>query len=177
VVYFPGSTIGNFTPPRAQRLLVHIRRLCGDDGGLLLGFDLQKDRDLLEAAYDDAAGVTASFSLNLLQRINRELNADFDLNGFRHRATYNAEEGRIEIELVSLCEQNVTVAGRSFAFAATEPISTEYSHKYSLDGLRQIAADAGFFVNRVWTDERRWFGVAFLTVRAAADPYDGEPGT
>jgi dimethylhistidine N-methyltransferase len=164
VVYFPGSTIGNFTPPRARRLLLHIQRLCGKDGGLLLGFDLQKDRDLLEAAYDDAAGVTASFSLNLLRRINRELDADFDLDEFRHRATYNEDESRIEIELVSLCQQTANVAGRSFEFAAAEPILTEYSHKYSLDGLRRLAADAGFDVRRVWIDERGWFGVAFLTV-------------
>ncbi len=163
VVYFPGSTIGNLTPRRTCKLLRQIRDLTGDAGGLLVGFDLQKDRDLLEAAYDDAAGVTSEFSLNLLQRINRELSGDFELDQFRHQATYNDVAGRIEIELVSQCEQSVEVSGRSFTFDAGESILTEYSHKYTVEGLQSLAARSDFGVSRVWTDDRNWFGVAYLT--------------
>ncbi len=163
VVYFPGSTIGNFTPREASELLRSIRDLVGDAGGLLLGFDLQKDHRLLEAAYDDAAGVTAKFSLNLLQRINRELSGDFDLSQFRHRATYNDVAHRIEIELVSQCVQTVEVAECLFEFEEGESLLTEYSHKYTDDGIDRLASRSGFQVERVWSDELQWFCVAFLT--------------
>lgn len=168
IVYFPGSTIGNFTPERSRRLLRNIRMVCGPRGGLLLGFDLQKDPAILQAAYDDAAGVTARFSLNLLHRINRELGANFDVAAFHHRATYNEEAGRIEIELVSQRRQTVTIAGREFDFDEGEPISTEFCHKYSLEGIGQLASDGGFDVSRVWTDERQWFGVGLLTITSDA---------
>lgn len=163
VIYFPGSTIGNFTPRRMSQLLRHIRDLAGSAGGFLLGFDLKKDRDILEAAYDDAAGVTARFSLNYLRRINRELAGDFNLDQFRHQATYNEELGRIEIELVSQRAQTIEVAGREISFEAGEPILTECSHKYSIDGLQALAERAGFELRRVWTDENVWFGVAYFT--------------
>ncbi|MGB9428960.1 MAG: L-histidine N(alpha)-methyltransferase, partial [Gammaproteobacteria bacterium] len=127
VIYFPGSTIGNFEPDDAVQLLQRLQRLAGRDGGLLIGVDLRKDRGLLERAYNDAAGVTAAFNLNLLRRLNRELQSDFDLKHFRHLALYNETEGRIEIYLVSLGNQTVCVADETFHFREDEHIVTEYS--------------------------------------------------
>lgn len=166
VVYFPGSTIGNFTHRRTCKLLRQIRELTGDTGELLVGFDLQKDRNILEAAYDDAAGVTSKFSLNLLRRINRELAGNFKLDQFRHQATYNEVAGRIEIRLVSQCEQTIEVSGRTFVFETGEAILTEYSHKYTVEGLEHLATRSDFELTRVWTDERNWFGVAYLTAES-----------
>ncbi len=165
VVYFPGSTIGNFTPEESAVLLRQTAALCGRGGGLLLGADLRKDRRVLEAAYDDRLGVTAAFNLNLLAHINRELGADFALDQFRHRAFYNAAAGRVEMHLVSRREQRVRVAGTEFAFAAGESIRTEYSNKYRLRDLHDLASAAGFEVERFWTDEREYFSVHYLTVR------------
>jgi L-histidine N-alpha-methyltransferase len=164
VVYFPGSTIGNFTPEETVILLRQTADLCGRGGGLLLGADLQKDRRILEDAYNDRLGVTAAFNLNLLARINRELGADFALDQFRHRAFYNAAEGRIEMHLVSCGRQRVRVGDVEFAFAAGESIRTEYSYKYRLRDLHDLAAAAGFEVERFWTDEREYFSVHYLTV-------------
>jgi dimethylhistidine N-methyltransferase len=164
VVYFSGSTIGNFGPTEAIALLAHISRIVGLGGGLLLAADLKKDRALLESAYDDAKGVTAEFNRNLLARINRELEADFALEQFRHHAFYNEAEGRIEMHLVSHRPQVVRVAGRTFAFAEGEGIRTEYSYKYSRDDLRDLAAAAGWRRRRVWTDARGWFSVQYLGV-------------
>jgi dimethylhistidine N-methyltransferase len=165
-VYFPGSTIGNFGPTEAQLLLRRIARLCGPGGALLLGTDLRKDPRILEAAYDDRAGVTRDFNLNLLRRINRELGADFDLSAFRHRAVYNRTLGRVEMHLVSLREQAVRLDGTVIPFAEGESIRTECSYKYDLEQFRGQAAAAGFEVARVWTDERRLFAVQYLTVAA-----------
>ncbi|HEX5270320.1 MAG TPA: L-histidine N(alpha)-methyltransferase [Gemmataceae bacterium] len=165
VVYFPGSTIGNFTPEESAVLLRQTAALCGPGGGMLLGADLRKDRRVLEAAYDDRAGVTAAFNLNLLVRVNRELGADFDLGQFRHHALYNAAEGRIEMHLVSRRRQRVRVAGTEFTFAAGETIRTEYSYKYRLRDLHDLAAAAGFDVERFWTDEREYFSVHYFTGR------------
>lgn len=162
-VYFPGSTIGNFTPRQALKLLERIRRQCGDDGGLLLGVDLVKDRDVLRAAYNDAAGVTARFNLNLLRRINRELGGDFDLEAFTHRAIWNEDKSRIEMHLSSRCDQTVTIDEHAIGFTRGETICTEYSHKYTRERLAQMAARSGFAVQQVWTDPNEWFGVTYLS--------------
>jgi dimethylhistidine N-methyltransferase len=165
VVYFPGSTIGNFAPAEAVLLLQHTAELCGPGGGLLLGADLRKDRHVLEAAYDDTQGVTAEFNYNLLVRINRELGADFVLPQFAHRASYNADEGRIEMHLVSHVDQQVHVGGEVFAFAAGESIHTENSYKYSLEQLHDLGDAAGFDAVRDWLDERQYFSVQYFSAR------------
>jgi dimethylhistidine N-methyltransferase len=164
VVFFPGSTIGNFTPEESVVLLRQTAALCGRGGGFLVGADLRKDRRVLEDAYNDRLGVTATFNLNLLARVNRELGADFALDQFSHRAFYNAAAGRIEMHLVSRCAQRVRVAGEEFTFAAGESIRTEYSYKYRLRDLHDLATSAGFEVERFWTDEREYFSVHYLTV-------------
>jgi dimethylhistidine N-methyltransferase len=161
-VYFPGSTIGNFTPPQAQRFLARMARVAGAGGLLLVGVDLKKDRETLERAYDDAAGVTAAFNRNLLARIDAELGGTFDLDRFGHRALWNEVAGRIEMHLVSLAEQSVTVAGRHFAFRAGETIHTENSYKYDLAQFAALAAGAGLAVREVWTDPARRFSVQLL---------------
>jgi L-histidine N-alpha-methyltransferase len=163
-VYFPGSTIGNLTPDEAHALLVRTARLCGRGGAMLLGADLKKDRNVLEAAYNDRAGVTAAFNLNLLSRINRELGAQFVLEQFSHRALFNEDESRIEMHLVSRRDQRVLVAGREIAFAHGESICTEYSYKHSLENLRAITRSAGFVAANTWLDERGYFCVMYLTV-------------
>jgi len=162
--FFPGSTIGNLEAAGVKRFLKHVARLCGGDGGLLLGVDLQKDPSIIEPAYNDASGVTAAFNLNVLRHINRELGADFDLDAFQHRAFYDTANGRIEMRLVSLRHQTVRVAGTDITFAKVEPITTEYSHKYSLEGFRETVERAGFSVERVWTDDQSLFSVQFLRV-------------
>ena len=163
VGFFPGSTIGNLRPEEARAFLVHAARLLGRPGGeLIVGVDLKKDPALLHAAYNDRAGVTAAFSLNLLARMNRELEADFELSRFAHDAFYNAARGRIEIYLRSLAEQTVTVAGRRIAFAAGERIHTEYSYKYGLEEFRSLAAEAGFQPVETWSDPDRLFSLHYL---------------
>jgi dimethylhistidine N-methyltransferase len=164
-VFFPGSTIGNLEPVVAADFLRRVCALCGTNGGLIIGVDLQKDRAILEAAYNDSAGVTAAFNLNLLARANRELNANFDLARWKHRAIYNETDGRIEMHLVSDGEQAVHVGGRSFAFADGEKIITEFSYKHTLDGFARLAASAGFReASRVWTDPRKWFAIFHFAV-------------
>jgi dimethylhistidine N-methyltransferase len=158
-VYFPGSTIGNFLPEDAQRLLKQAATMCGPGGGMLIGIDLQKDPDTIESAYNDAEGLTAAFNLNLLQRINRTLGADFHLPDFRHLAIYNEALGRVEVYLVSEREQWVRLNGELFHFDAGERICTEYSHKYTIDQFAEIAAGAGFTLRRHWTDDDNFFGV------------------
>jgi dimethylhistidine N-methyltransferase len=168
VVYFPGSTIGNFEPAATIDLLRRTAALCGRGGGLLLGADLRKDPRVIELAYNDAQGVTAAFNLNLLGRINRELGADFVPSQFSHRAFYNETEGRIEMHLVSRQAQSAHVGGEQFTFQAGESVRTEYSYKYSLDGLAELAGAAGFAMQRHWLDERKYFCVCYFT--AAIDP-------
>jgi dimethylhistidine N-methyltransferase len=163
VVYFSGSTIGNFGPAEATALLAGIARLVGPGGGLLIGVDLKKDRAILEPAYDDAQGVTAAFNLNLLARINRELGADFALARFRHHARYDEAHGRIEMHLVSLERQRAHVGGRAFLFEAGETICTEHSYKYDREGFTALAAEAGLRVERVWTDDQGLYSVQYLT--------------
>ncbi len=164
VVYFPGSTIGNFAPAEAIAFLHRIAAVCGADGGALIGVDLKKDKDVLERAYDDREGVTAAFNLNLLRRFNRELGADFDLDGFRHLAFYDEDLGRIEMHLVSRRRQTVQIGGERITFEAGERIHTENSYKYSREDFRRLAAAGGLEVERVWTDDDRLFSVQYLTV-------------
>lgn len=160
--FFPGSTIGNLTPAEATAFLRRARTLLGERGALVLGVDLKKDPRRLHDAYNDAAGVTAQFSLNLLHRMDRELGADFDLSGFAHDAFYNAPEGRIEIYLRSLRSQVVTVAGRRFSFSAGERIHTEWSYKFDSAGIAALARSAGFGIARTWTDPANLFAVTYL---------------
>jgi L-histidine Nalpha-methyltransferase len=164
VVYFPGSTIGNFTPEDAIALLRRTARLCGKGGALLLGADLRKSPGVIEAAYNDSQGVTAAFNRNLLARINRELEGDFVLDQFAHCAFYNAGPGRVEMHLVSQRDQRVRVGQAEFCFAAGESIHTENSYKYSLRSLRELAEAGGFQSEHVWTDESQYFSVHYLTV-------------
>jgi dimethylhistidine N-methyltransferase len=166
VVYFPGSTIGNFNRPETIALLRHTAALCGPGGGLLLGADLRKDERVLEAAYNDAQGVTAAFNRNLLERINQELRGDFDPGRFSHHAVFNARESRIEMYLVSTEAQTAHVAGERFFFAPGEPIRTEISCKYGLDDLQDLAGASGFVIERTWLDERQYFSVNYLTIPA-----------
>lgn len=164
VVFFPGSTIGNFSRPDARRLLRQMVDEVGTGGAVLLGVDLQKDRRRLERAYDDAKGVTAAFNLNILRRINRELGADFDLDGFRHQAHYDETHGRIVMRLVSTRRQTVSIGRHRIGFDEGETITTEYSHKYTLEGFARLALDSGLHVDRVWTDPERLFSVQLLQV-------------
>ena len=166
-VYFPGSTIGNFPPTQAVELLRRITRLCGAGGGLLIGIDLKKDTRVIQAAYNDRLGVTAEFNLNLLRRMNRELDATFELAQFSHRARYNAELGRIEMHLVSRMAQAVQIGGETVEFAAGETICTEHSHKYTIDQFAAIASSAGLTLRRAWTDKNDYFAVLHLVVAPA----------
>ena len=165
IVYFPGSTIGNFHRPEAAVFLTRIAEVCGPGGGLLIGVDLRKSPEVLEPAYNDRQGVTAAFNLNLLARMNKELGADFALDGFAHSAFYDEEIGRIEMHLISLNAQTVHLGGETLRFAEDETIWTECSYKYSLPEFADMAASAGFEVRRVWTDAARKFSVQSLTVR------------
>jgi dimethylhistidine N-methyltransferase len=162
--FFPGSTIGNFRPATAAGLLRRMRAGL-NGGGLLIGVDLIKDPARLHAAYNDAAGITALFNKNLMARANRELGADFDTDSFAHYAPYNAGAHRIEMYLVSLKRQSVTIGDQCFDFAAGEPVHTEDSHKYTIESFREMAARAGFNPRAVWTDEERLFSVHWLESR------------
>ncbi|MEO7404943.1 MAG: L-histidine N(alpha)-methyltransferase, partial [Burkholderiales bacterium] len=162
VAYFPGSTIGNFTPAEARGCLKIVREMVGRDGLLLVGVDLKKEKATLELAYDDPRGVTAAFNLNLLTRINRDLAGDFVLERFRHVAFYDPAVGRIEMHLESMADQWVAVAGRRFSCKRGETIHTEISCKYSVGEFQALGRGAGFDANRVWTDERAMFSVHAL---------------
>ena len=164
VVYFPGSTIGNFEPEQAEEFLARLVDLAGEGGGLLIGVDLQKDRHILEAAYNDRAGITAAFNKNLLARANRELGADFNLEHWRHSAIYNAPDGRIELYLISETDQTVRIGDEMFQFRAGERILTEYSYKHTVAGFVALAYKAGFRFEQIWTDKAGWFGVFYFTV-------------
>jgi len=163
VVYFPGSTIGNFEHDMAMELLRVMYHEAGKNGSLLIGVDLQKDPRIIEMAYNDAAGVTAEFNLNMLQHLNRDYGANFDVNEFEHSANYDKEKGRVVIELVSQTDQTFEVADREFDIADGERILTEYSHKYTLSGFEAMANEAGFVVEKAWTDAEQLFSVQFLT--------------
>ena len=171
VVYFPGSTIGNFAPYEAQRFLKHIAAVVDEDGGLLIGVDLKKDAAILNRAYNDAEGLTAVFNLNLLERINRELKADFKHQHFAHRAFYNETEGRVEMHLISLKKQKVHLNGSVISFKQDESIWTESSYKYSLDEFAQLAAEAGFETRCVWVDNNKWFSIQYLVNKGVASKW------
>ena len=162
VGFFPGSTIGNFEPQDATEFLRQAGRILGPGATMIVGVDLIKDEAVLNAAYDDAAGVTAQFNLNVLRRMNRELGGDFDLASFHHRAFYNAADRRIEMHLESLKAQTIRVAGRNFSFAEGETIHTENSYKYTVDSFRALAEAAGWRPVAVWTDENDYFAVHAL---------------
>lgn len=160
--FFPGSTIGNFTPSETHRFLARVIGILGSRASFVIGVDLEKDERVLNAAYNDADGVTAAFNLNLLARINRELSADFDLNSFSHHATYNTREARIEMYLISQRPQIVTIGSQQFSFDHGERIHTENSHKYSLPRFRAIANAAGWRSTRAWVDDANLFSIHLL---------------
>lgn len=162
VGFFPGSTIGNLEPADAVAFLRGCRAILGPRGGMLVGVDLKKDPDVLHRAYNDAAGVTAAFTLNLLARVTRELPAELDVARFEHDAFYNADVGRIEIYARSLADQLVSVAGRSFAIAAGERLHVENSYKYTVAEFRALGLRAGFRPIAVWTDPAELFSVHYL---------------
>jgi dimethylhistidine N-methyltransferase len=180
VVYFPGSTIGNFDPPAAVELMKVMSRIAGATvtparlgaattadpattaGGLVIGFDLVKDPAILERAYDDAAGVTAEFNLNVLRRLNRDLGADFNLEAFRHQARWVPEGSRIEMQLISKVAQTVRIAGEDITFAANEAIITEHCHKYTAESFAAQAGAAGWTARQTWSDPRDYFNVQYL---------------
>jgi dimethylhistidine N-methyltransferase len=164
VVYFPGSTIGNFEPHEAELLLRRIAAWAGRDGGLLIGFDTCADPDRLHAAYNDSQGVTAEFNLNLLEHINRELGGDFALDRFSHRAVYDPSNRRVVMHLDSRKRQEVYIAGEVFRFAEGEAIRTEYSHKYDIEAFCRVAESAGLALREAWTDASDWFAVALFAV-------------
>lgn len=162
LIFFPGSSIGNFTPAQARQLLGHLQEILPVGGGLLIGVDLVKDKAVLEAAYNDRANVTAAFNLNLLQRIRSELDCDIDPSRFAHRAFFNEVESRIEMHLVSLERQEVVLEGRHFHFEAGESLHTENSYKYTLESFAALAESAGFASRRHWTDAHALFSVHYL---------------
>lgn len=160
--FFPGSSIGNFSRVAAFEFLARVRRLVGETGALLIGVDLKKDEKILNAAYNDAAGVTAMFNLNLLEHLNRDFGGNFDVANFDHMARYNAEAGCVQMFLVSRVDQVCAVAGEKFSIKAGERIHTENSHKYSKDEFLDMAGRAGFRRHEFWTDENAWFGLFYL---------------
>ena len=163
IVYFPGSTIGNFPRAEACELLDVMYHEAGENGAMLIGVDLQKDPEIIERAYNDSAGVTAEFNLNMLRHLNREFGSDFDLDCWQHEAQYNESEGRIEIRLVNEEQQTVNIDGTEIVVEREEGILTEYSHKYTLESFAEMAQGAGFNIERVWTDEKNLFSVQYCS--------------
>ena len=163
VVFFPGSTIGNFTKEDAQDLLDVMFEEAGENGAMLIGVDLQKNPEIIERAYNDSAGLTAEFNLNMLAHLNREFGFDFDVDAYSHSARYDEEEGRMVIELISNRDQVVSVGDERIEIAEGEAILTEYSHKYTLEGFAAMAEAAGFRVAKVWMDAERLFSVQYCT--------------
>ncbi len=168
VLFYPGSSIGNFTPLAATRLLQQWRGLCGADARLLIGVDLVKDAATLEAAYDDAIGVTAAFNLNVLRHVNRLAGTDFDPRQWQHRARFDAESSRIEMHLVARCDLGVSWAGGARQVRAGESIHTENSYKYTLDGFDRVLRSAGWRTSRAWTDDQDWFALILAEPTTAA---------
>jgi dimethylhistidine N-methyltransferase len=164
VMFYPGSSIGNFDPADAVAFLGCLARITGQGGGLLIGVDLKKEHAVLDAAYNDAGGVTAAFNLNVLQRINRELDGDFDLETFNHHAFYNSAHGRVEMHLVSDRKQSVRIGGHRFDFNVGDSIHTENSYKYTIEEFQRLAQQAGFTPCQAWTDSDALFSVHFLRV-------------
>ena len=166
IVYFPGSTIGNFTVREAHGFLVTARTVAGGDGAMLVGVDLKKDPALLHAAYNDSRGITSAFNLNVLSRINRELHADFTVENFEHRADYDELAGRVEMHLVSTRAQVVHIGDHTFRFESGETIHTENSYKYTVEEFQQLALGAGFHPEHCWVDAQSLFSIHHLTVRS-----------
>lgn len=164
ITFFPGSTIGNFTREQAREFLKIIAELCGANGGLLIGVDLHKDKNILHAAYNDSQNVTADFNLNMLQHLNNEFNFNFELENFEHDAFYNEDEKRIEMHLVSKKNQKVNYDNCEYSFYNGETILTEYSYKYTFDGFAEVASDF-FNVEKIWVDEKNLFSVQYLSVK------------
>jgi L-histidine Nalpha-methyltransferase len=162
VIYFPGSTIGNFVARDAVAIMRLMRAEMGDNGAVLIGVDLKKDPALIEAAYNDAAGITRDFTLNMLVRLNRETGTDFDIAAFAHRAHYNPMAGRIETTLVSTRRQDVHLGNEVFTFGEDEAMQVEYSCKYSLEDFAELAQRAGLRVQNVWFDAEKQFSVQYL---------------
>ena len=164
VVYYPGSTIGNFEPNYAAKFLNNIGKRLGKGAGLLIGVDLKKEAKTLESAYNDKKEVTAEFNLNMLERINREHGSDFILNEWEHLAFYNIDHGRIEMHIRSLSDQRVNINGDRISFTENETIRTEYSYKYSIDDFKDLVSDS-YKLERVWTDKQSKFGILYLEVK------------
>jgi dimethylhistidine N-methyltransferase len=178
MAFFPGSTVGNLEPADAERFLRRVGAMCGSGGGLLVGVDLRKDRSVIERAYNDSAGVTARFNMNVLRRLNREIGTDFDLSAFSHRAVYDEGRGRIEMQLVSGREQVVRfpksedldrtsgeageLPAEEIRFAAGEHIVTEHSYKYGIEGFAALGDRAGWELRSRWTDARNYFALLYL---------------
>lgn len=164
VIFFPGSTIGNFRPDEAREFLFQSADLLQHGGGLLIGVDLKKDPEILNKAYNDSEGITAEFNLNLLQRMNRELNGNFDLDRFHHRAFYNETEGRVEMHLVSLDNQVVQVAGEEITFKKGEMIHTENSYKYSVEEFEELISET-YSLKKTWLDSKKLFSLHYFEKR------------
>jgi dimethylhistidine N-methyltransferase len=165
LVFFPGSTIGNFYPNQVTAFLRRIGRLVGSGGGLLIGVDLVKDRQVLHNAYNDARGVTAAFNLNLLNNVNTAVGSDFNPEQFRHLAFFNSQESRIEMHLISTIDQKVQIGSRAFLIKKNESILTEVSYKYKLESFVSLAEKAGFEIRNVWLDQQKYFSVQYLERR------------
>lgn len=164
VMFYPGSSIGNYEPAEAVEFLSRLAGMAGQGGGLLIGVDLEKDSRVLDRAYNDANGITADFNLNLLHRINRELDGDIDVDTFRHHAFYNENEGRIEMHLVSECTQILRINGHSYDFVEGESIHTENSYKYTIAGFSALAEQAGFRPEAIWLDDEALFSLHYVSV-------------
>jgi len=162
IVYFPGSTIGNFHPEQATAFLKRIRGLCGSEGGLLIGIDLKKESKILHQAYNDQAGVTAAFNKNLLVHLNSRFGAGFKVDQFEHQAFYNQELGRIEMHLMAKEQQQVKLNGEVFTIEKNERIWTESSYKYEVDEFTHLAEQAGFYLKNLWSDSKQYFAVLFF---------------
>lgn len=175
VVFFPGSTIGNYAPDEAVHLLRKAARLSGNGGALLIGVDRKKSPEMLNAAYNDAGGYTAAFNLNLLTRMQRELGAKFDPAGFEHYAYYNAERGRIEMHLVSRCRQAIHLDGETFPFEQGESIHTENSYKYTTQEFEQLARTAGWHPKMHWSDRDGLFDVHYLSLSVTEPQHLARP--
>ncbi len=163
-VYYPGSTIGNFNKEEAQNFLKRISKICGENGGLLIGVDLVKDREILLNAYNDKKGITSAFNLNILRNINNQFQSDFDSSKFKHKAIFNEEEHRIEMYLISKENQKVTIEGDDFYFEQGEKILTEYSTKYSIENFKELTSE-NFEFQKIWTDEKNYFAVMYFVIR------------
>lgn len=167
LAFISGITIGNEHQPQLITLLKKIKQTCGANGAMLVSVDLKKNLEILNSAYNDSAGLSVAIALNFLQRMNREFNADFKINQFQYKAIYNEQLGRMEMKLVSLQKQTVHIGDHCIEFKVGEPISLAYSYKYTLNEFANLAARAGWEVNRVWTDDQKLFSIQYLTVASS----------